>query len=293
MDNPVFENANDEGNSSFETEQSPRKSPTSAKKGTALGDDDGAEEEPQAVTAELEHELTDDELSSLTYAFQACDIDGAGTIEPDELYAMMASLGAEVDLRTVQLVMKESTEKFQVWLDEQKAKEASDVAVELPSELRHDEDESGHHGSTKHGGKRHHTELGIQQRHVLVRIGQHPALAPVRVPMKYSAKIMYISGKVVASPVTVLAKRKKEDPYVGMSEEEKAKAMEEAMLSDQHMTFAEFMYMMAHREVLDKLVPGDWHQSSAMMRKYRHAFGKVPPRVALALLWFCRHPPSL
>ena len=61
-----------------------------------------------------------------------------------------------------------------------------------------------------------------------------------------------------------------------MTEEERAKAMEEAMLSDQHMTFAEFMYMMAHREVLDKLVPGDWHQSADRMRKYRHAFGKIP-----------------
>ena len=248
--------------------------------------DDGKAQQRQA---EFEHELTDDELSDLTYAFQACDVDGFGTIEPDELYAMMVSLGAEVDLHTVKLVMKEATGKFRVWIDEQIAKEGE--SVELPSELQHTADEAGHHGSTKHGAKRHHAEIGIQKKHVLVRIGLHPALAPVRVPMKYSAKVVYISGKVVASPVTILAKRKHEDPYKGMTEEEKGKAIEEALLSDQHMTFGEFMYMMCHREVVEKLVPGDWHQSADKMRKYRHAFGKCSSRCPRSAFRSCWHMP--
>lgn len=232
------------------------------------------DKEAERALAEFEHEMTDNELSDLTYAFQSCDIDGAGTIEPPELYAMMAVLGAEVDLKTVQLVMKESTHKFKGWLAAQQAKEAV-AGLALPDELVHDEKESGHHGSTKHGGKRHHTELvELKKKHPLIVLGLHPLMTPVRVPMKYSAKIVYISGKVMAAPFEGLFKEEEEE-YSGLSAVEKAAAIEAAMLSDQHMVFSEFMYMMGHREVLDNLVPGDWHKQADKMRKYRHAFGKA------------------
>jgi hypothetical protein len=247
--------------------------------GTAFDAEMGEAATPEA---NFEHEMTDDALSDLTYAFQSCDIDGAGTIEPEELHGMMAALGAEVDLRTVQLVMKENTENFQKWLEEQQIKESEEAkaAAALPTVMTQDNDgkESGHHGDTKHGGIRHHHTLDIKKRHPLVRFGMHPALAPVRVPMSYSAKLLYVSGKVVTAPV----RRSKPDPYKGMTKQERKKAMEEAMLSDQHMVFAEFIYLMGHREVLDRLVPGDWHAQADRMRKFRRAFGATLARVSMS-----------
>lgn len=267
--NPTFEDAQDE---SPEAQESANPSVVVA--GNLSFEGESAQETKVVLKAELEHELTDDEISDLTYSFQACDIDGGGTIEPEELHAMMAGLGVETDLRTVQLVMREATGKFKMWLAEQQAREKG-AALELPDEFQHTTDEAGHHGSTKHGGKRHHTELTINKKHVLVRVGQHPLMAPVRVPVTYSAKIVYISGKVVAKPVTAPLKKLKDarNPSEEMTQEEK----EAASLSDQHMVFAEFMYMMAHPEVRKKLVQGDWHQHAERMRKYRSAFGTMHP----------------
>ena len=57
--------------------------------------------------AEFDHNLTDDELSDLIYAFQACDFDGSATIEQTELLAMINALGSVVfgdePIPTVQL----------------------------------------------------------------------------------------------------------------------------------------------------------------------------------------------
>ena len=276
-------NTKQDGQDSFDNplddEEAAEDEPSGRIESTAKTFEGADADAPRAEEAEFDHKMTDDELSDLTYAFQACDIDGAGTIEPEELHGMMAVLGAEVDLHTVQVVMKESTELFKKWMEEQLAKDskAAEAELNLPAAMEEGNDgkESGHHGDTKHGGKRHHMPLTIKKKHPIIRFGQHPMMAPVRVPMTYSAKLMYISGKVVVSPVR--RSRKSKDPYKGLSDADRAKAVEEAMLSDQHMVFAEFIYLMGHREVLDRLVPGDWHKQADKMRKYRHAFGTPRP----------------
>ena len=68
-------------------------------------DDDKSPGTPGRM-ADFEHELTDDELGDLTYAFQAMDADANGTLEPDELHAMMAVLGAGVDMATVETMFR-------------------------------------------------------------------------------------------------------------------------------------------------------------------------------------------
>ena len=60
-------------------------------------DDDKSPGTPGRM-ADFEHELTDDELGDLTYAFQAMDADANGTLEPDELHACACILGCEIDV---------------------------------------------------------------------------------------------------------------------------------------------------------------------------------------------------
>ena len=89
--NSTFEDAQDE---SPEAQESANPSVVVA--GNLSFEGESAQETKVVLKAELEHELTDDEISDLTYSFQACDIDGGGTIEPEELHAMMAGLGVEL-----------------------------------------------------------------------------------------------------------------------------------------------------------------------------------------------------
>ena len=151
-------------------------------------------------TADLDHDLTDDELSDLTFAFQAMDRDapgakGHGTIEPEELYAMMVVLGAEITREQVDVLFRETKEEFLDWMKKH------EVGTTLPEFMDHTSDEAGHHGATKHGGKRHHTALAVdknaKQHPVfsrLRRLGKNPAIAyTVGAPITASQKLLAIS----------------------------------------------------------------------------------------------------
>ena len=70
----------------------------------------------EANVADLDHELTDDEISDLTYAFQAMDVSNDGTIEPPELHAMMRVLGAEPSIADVEQLFFDCKKEFEEWM---------------------------------------------------------------------------------------------------------------------------------------------------------------------------------
>lgn len=148
-----------------------------------------------AKTADLDHEMTDDELSDLTYAFQAMDVSNDGTIEPPELLAMMRVLGADIAIEDVQKLFYECKQEFAEWL------EAHERGTSLPEYMVHTHEEAGAAGSTKHGGARHNTELNIDRTNKqhpvfsrMKRLGRNPAIAyTVGAPLKAADKILAIS----------------------------------------------------------------------------------------------------
>ena len=148
--------------------------------------------------ADLDHDLTDDELSDLTFAFQAMDRDGSGTIEPPELHAMMSVMGADITEAAVKELFRECKVEFQAWL------KTHDQDAALPEYMEHTTDEAGG-GQTKHGGQRHNVELqidsGNKQHPVFSRLkkaGQNPMIAyTVGAPITASNKLLSISYNMV------------------------------------------------------------------------------------------------
>ena len=53
-----------------------------------------------------EAEMTEEELSDLTYAFQAADMDGGGAIDCDEFAMMLAVMGCDISMEQVKEVSK-------------------------------------------------------------------------------------------------------------------------------------------------------------------------------------------
>ena len=60
-------------------------------------------------------EMTDEELRHITKAFEACDVNKNGSIDPEELTAMMGVLGADVTLLQVQQVMQKNRAEYDQW----------------------------------------------------------------------------------------------------------------------------------------------------------------------------------
>ena len=88
-------------------------SPKDLLKSTDSVDSDEGEE------AHVEHEMTDEELRHITKAFEACDVNKNGSIDPEELTAMMGVLGADVTLLQVQQVMQKNRIAYDKWCSEQ------------------------------------------------------------------------------------------------------------------------------------------------------------------------------
>ena len=84
-------------------------SPKDLLKSTDSVDSDEGEE------AHVEHEMTDEELRHITKAFEACDVNKNGSIDPEELTAMMGVLGADVTLLQVQQVMQKNRAEYDKW----------------------------------------------------------------------------------------------------------------------------------------------------------------------------------
>eukprot|EP01047_Picozoa_sp_COSAG01_P082636 COSAG01_NODE_16959_length_1190_cov_3.455545_1_plen_123_part_10 len=86
--------------------------------------------------------LTDDELSDLAFAFQACDVDSDGAINVGELHAMILALGNKqsVTLENVQVVVDQAKTTFREW--RQAAADENDV-VQYPGQLLYHGKEPG------------------------------------------------------------------------------------------------------------------------------------------------------
>ena len=146
-------------------------------------------------TADLDHDLTDDELSDLTFAFQAMDGDNSGTIELPELLAMMSVLGAEVSDADVKELFQSCKVEFMTWMN------SHDQDAALPEYMKHTTGEAGQHGETKHGGVRHNVDLAIDRSNKqhpvfsrMKKVGRNPVLAyTVGAPITATNKLLSVS----------------------------------------------------------------------------------------------------
>ena len=59
-------------------------------------------------------EMTEDELADLTYAFQAADVDGGGSIDPEEFEMMLVVMGCKITMEQVMEVINEAKAGFAV-----------------------------------------------------------------------------------------------------------------------------------------------------------------------------------
>ena len=228
---------------------------------------------PDEDVADLDHDLMEDELSDLTYAFQAMDTDSSGTIEPEELHAMMSVLGADVDFGTILQLFRDTKEEFLRWLDSQKHRKHLPHFMKHDKNARHDTNE---HGTTKHGGTRHHSELAIDRtaKHhpVFSRVGR-AGKSPL---VKYTVGAPLVAADTLLGISYALAKNAMPSGLMGGTAEERERekaAMHELMINDTHMIFAEYTHMCtASDHLMAKYVPGDWHKRAGQMRHYRQAF---------------------
>jgi|EP01046_Picozoa_sp_COSAG06_P021886 hypothetical protein len=204
----------------------------------------------ESKVADLEQTLTEDELSDLTFAFQALDIDGNGTIEPRELHAMMAVLGAEVESDVIADLFRHTKAEFLGWVDQYEEHALLPDALVLPKQ----------DGSkTKTGVQRLHAALHIpwenkvQRQPVLnaaTRTTRNPMIAYTLGPaMSGTNKLLNLSY--------VYARDTASNIGFGAAGDETAAAEERAHLrdlqiNDEHMIFAEYTHMMESKFLLGK-----------------------------------------
>jgi hypothetical protein len=61
-------------------------------------------------------EMTENELTDLTYAFKAADMDGGGSIDPTEFGVMMAVMGVPLAMMTINRILGEAKSGFAAWI---------------------------------------------------------------------------------------------------------------------------------------------------------------------------------
>ena len=212
------------------------------------------------AVADLEHTLTDDELSDLTFAFQALDINRNGTIEPRELHAMMAVLGAQVELEVVRELFQRTMAEFHAWqtLHEDKL---------LPDEMNY---------SNKKETQRARLHINIPWMNkvsnqnviaVAIKGTRNPIVSPVVTKIGSTAdELLNLSSALVRGAASQIG--------LGETAAERAEriAMRDLENDPDSMIFAEYTHMMESRFLLEELVPGDWHKRAGRMRELRRAF---------------------
>ena len=263
-DNPVAAGARN-GASAFETEE-------------GADGDAAVEAESPSPRKVAEHvtELTNDELSDLTFAFQACDVDAEGTIDVDELHSMLALLGTEITIDQTASLMKKAKRDFKNWLA------GHEVGTELPEYFDQEAgtSPSGVQGETKHGGDRHFHEISIDkanrhhpvlsplkkaQQNTVVKVVAAPVLAPVKLlDMSYQMAKKAIPSKTAAA---IDETKLTDGDALAMVED----ALPGKMDSNTEMIFAEYVHMMCG-ETIKEYVPADWRKSAYQMRLYRNAY---------------------
>ena len=242
---------------------------------TEEGADGAGGESPSKKVAEHVTELNNDELSDLTFAFQACDVDGEGTIDVDELHSMLALLGTELSMEETAALMKKAKQDFKDWLA------THEVGTVLPEYFDQKESKSdGVHGESKHGGDRHFHEIDIDKsnRHhpILSRVQkahQNPLVKVVAAPVTYTGKLLDISYQMAkkALPSKTTTEIDETELMGGNALLMEENALHGVMDSDSDMIFAEYVHMMCG-EVIKEYVPADWRQSAYQMRLYRNAY---------------------
>eukprot|EP01043_Picozoa_sp_COSAG02_P038527 COSAG02_NODE_2978_length_7629_cov_3.880478_7_plen_217_part_00 len=94
--NPVADGA-------FEVEPKPNRDPS---EGTSVA----------GMINLVEHGLSEDELTDLTYAFQAADTGGDGTLSLEEFHWMLEVMGCGLNEQQTQKLAKEAKANFATWL---------------------------------------------------------------------------------------------------------------------------------------------------------------------------------
>ena len=237
--------------------------------------------------ADFQHDLTDDELGDLTFAFQALDCDGNGTVEPVELHAMVAVLaGSDTDV-TMDMILQlfvETKADFQTWMEMQGQESL------LPDWMDFDQvQEQGVHGQTATGVDRHHATLDIQKSNATVnnalmkrvrKVGSHPLVKPLSTGASQTSRALQMSAGFASGAVKGLAtgatkgirKKSKEEQEAQL--EQARTDLQSLMFSPDRMIFAEYLHLMCSSALISKYFKNqDWHKRASSMRKFRHAFG--------------------
>lgn len=104
--------------------------------------EDGQEEGMSAaqMIANNESGMTEEELSDLTYAFQAADMDGGGAIDQEEFSMMLSVMGCDISDAQVEQAIVDAKEGFSAWL---KMADAENIAKCQRVWEEYDEDKSG------------------------------------------------------------------------------------------------------------------------------------------------------
>ena len=108
VDNPMLA-AGDEESSDEDDASSPKKMVN-----PMMASDGGQQSTAQMIKAN-ESEMTEDELSDLTYTFQAADMNAAGVIDADEFDTMLHVMGAKLGMDEVLAIMAEAKDSFEAW----------------------------------------------------------------------------------------------------------------------------------------------------------------------------------
>lgn len=119
---------------------------------------EGSDQMDAAHVADFECHLSEDDLSDLTYAFQACDADRGGTIDVSELHAMLDVLGAPgLTMELVRQLFVDSKKDFYEW------RKSHDTHMVLPNEMVYSDTDVGSMDDHRFGGERHHHSLSIDK----------------------------------------------------------------------------------------------------------------------------------
>jgi adenylate kinase family enzyme/Ca2+-binding EF-hand superfamily protein len=198
--------------------------------------------------------LTDDELSDLAYAFQACDGDSNGALEVHELHAMISALGGKATVAQVEEMMREAKRAFASWRNtsiEQTGK------VEYHPILLYHGQEPGAHGETKHGMTRHHPELAIQKPNTVARAFRNQNKVVERLHDDHSSqqeRLTKISQKLV------------HDEHDDLHD-----LLHELMEDHSQLIYAEYVMMLTGK-LFQKYVHGDWHKAAWKMRIIKNGY---------------------
>ena len=263
------------------------------------------------MIAANESGMTEDELSDLTYAFQAADMDGGGAIDEDEFSMMLSVMGCDISVEQVRAVISEAKAGFKAWV---KMADEENLAKCKAVWDKYDDDKSGtmdlreinnvikalqdmgFNPSPMSASDMADGELDFDEFSAwfLKQEGLPDTFAPPSanaVPggkgeKKQGAvqKLAGAAGGVAGLALKPLAKLTKEvvtgpQQLLKMSAQMKkdgdstgdAEQEGRDMMEEEDLSFAEYVFMM-RAGLLTQFLPGDWQERAEDMRKLREAF---------------------